>query len=302
MTSDTSHRPVSPLRARMIEDMTVRGFSEQTRSHYVRHVRAFTAFIGRSPDTATAEDLRLFQLHQTQIGMQPPSINSAVSALRFFFTVTLDRPDLARRLTVVPQPRRIPAVLSVGEVTLLLRSASAPKYKAAFATAYGAGLRVSEVVALKVGDVDSERMLLRVERGKGRKDRHAMLSPQLLELLRVWWREGRRRSQLLPGGWLFPGRNPVEPLSARQLCRAVRAAAQAAGIKKRVSPHTLRHSFATHLLEQDVDIRVIQTLLGHAKLDTTALYTRVANTTIRAVTSPLDRLAPLIEGRPRPEA
>ena len=194
-------------------------------------------------------------------------------------------------------------MLSVEEVTLLLRAASGPKYKAAFATAYGAGLRVSEVVVLKVGDVDSERMLLRVERGKGRKDRHAMLSPQLLELLRVWWREGRRRSLLLPGGWLFPGRNPVEPLSARQLCRAVHAAA---GIKKRVSPHTLRHtlrhSFATHLLEQDVDIRVIQTLLGHAKLDTTALYTRVANTTIRAVTSPLDRLAQLIDGRPRPEA
>ena len=299
MTSDTSPRPVSPLRARMIEDMTVRGFNEHTRRDYVRHVRAFAAFIGRSPDTATAEDLRLFQLHQTQIGMQPPSINGAVSALRFFFTVTLDRPDLARRLTVVPYPRRIPAVLSAEEVTLLLRAATAPKYKAAFATAYGAGLRVSEVVALKVGDIDSERMLLRVERGK---DRHAMLSPQLLELLRAWWREGRRRSLLLPGGWLFPGRNPVEPLSARQLCRAVRAAAQAAGIKKRVSPHTLRHSFATHLLEQDVDIRVIQTLLGHAKLDTTALYTRVANTTIRAVMSPLDRLVPLTEGRPRPEA
>jgi integrase/recombinase XerD len=314
MTSDPSQRPVSPLRARMIEDMTVRGFNEHTRRDYVRHVRSFAAFIGRSPDTATAEDLRLFQLHQTQIGMQPPSINSAVSALRFFFTVTLDRPDLSRRLTVVPQPRPIPAVLSVEEVRLLLRAATTPKYKAAFATAgacpragqrpdpWGAGLRVSEVVALKVGDIDSERMLLRVERGKGRRDRHAMLSPQLLKLLRAWWREGRRRSLLLPRGWLFPGRDPVEPLSARQLCRAVRATAQAAGIKKRVSPHTLRHSFATHLLEQDVDIRVIQTLLGHAKLDTTALYTRVANTTIRAVTSPLDRLAPLIDGRPRPDA
>jgi site-specific recombinase XerD len=301
MTSDASPRPISPLRARMIEDMSVRGFSEHTRRDYVRHVRAFAAFIGRSPDTATAEELRLFQLHQTHSGMQPTSINSAVSALRFFFTVTLDRPDLARRLTVVPQPRRIPTVLSVEEVTLLLQAASAPKYKAAFATAYGAGLRVSEVIALKVADIDSERMLLRVERGKGRKDRHAMLSPQLLELLRAWWREGRRRNLLLPGGWLFPGRNPVEPLSARQLCRVVRAVAQAAGINKRVSPHTLRHSFATHLLEQGVDIRVIQTLLGHAKLDTTALYTRVANTTIRAVTSPLDRLAPLIKGRPRRE-
>jgi len=181
MTSDTSPRPVSPLRSRMIEDMTVRGFKEDTRRDYVRHVRAFAVFIGRSPDRATAEDLRLFQLHQTRSGMQPPSINGAVSALRFFFTVTLDRPDLARRLTVVPYPRRIPAVLSVEEVTLLLRAAVAPKYKAAFATGgagpragrrpdpWGAGLRLSEVVALKVGDVDSECMLLRIERGKGRK-------------------------------------------------------------------------------------------------------------------------------------
>src|ERR1700720_2671514 len=299
MISYPSHRPANALRARMIEDMSVRGFSEKTRHDYIRNVRAFAAFIGRSPDTATAEDLRRFQLHQTQSGMQPPSVNSAVSALRFFFTVTLDQPDLARRLTVVRQPRRLPAVLSVEEVTLLLQAAPGPEYKAALATAYGAGLRVSEVVALKVNDIDSERMLLRVERGKGRKDRHAMLSPQLLELLRAWWREGRRRSLLLPGGWLFPGRNPVEPLSARQLSRAVRAAAQAAGIKKRVSPHTLRHSLATHLLEQDTDIRVIQTLLGHAKLDTTALYTRVANTTIRAVTSPLDRLGARCEAGPR---
>src|SRR5262245_35159465 len=159
MTSDTSPRPVSPLRARMIEDMTVRGFKEDTRRDYVRQVRAFAAFIGRSPDTATAEDLRLFQLHRTQSGIQPPSINSAVSALRFFFTVTLDRPDLARRLTVAPYPRRIPAVLNVEEVTLLLHAATAPKYKAAFATAgacpragqradpWGAGPRASEVVA-----------------------------------------------------------------------------------------------------------------------------------------------------------
>src|SRR5215831_3882786 len=224
MTSDTSLRPVSPLRARMIEDMTVRGFHEHTRRDYVRHVRSFAAFISRSPDTATAEDLRLFQLHQTRIGILPPSINSSVSALRFFFTVTLDRPDLSRRLTVVPQPRRIPAVLSVEEVTLLRRAASAPKYKAAFATAYGAGLRVSEVVALKVGDIDSERMLLRVERGKGRKDRHAMLSPQLLKLLRAWWREGRRRSpaaaERLAVSRPQPGRAAVGPPALpRRSCR-----------------------------------------------------------------------------------
>ena len=299
MTSPLSPRPVTALRARMIEDMMVRGFTEETRTDYVRRVRAFAAFIRRSPDTATAEDLRRFQLHQRQSGMQPPSINNSVSALRFFFTATLDRPDLARRLTVVREPLRLPTVLSVEEVTLLLQSAPGAKYKAALGTAYGAGLRVSEVVALKVGDIDSERMLLRVEQGKGRKDRHAMLSPQLLELLRDWWVEGRRRGVLLPRGWLFPGRNPIEPLSTRQINRAVHAAAEAAGIKKRVSMHTLRHSFATHLLEQDTDIRVIQVLLGHAKLETTALYTRVATTTIRSVTSPLDRLAPLPAGRPR---
>src|SRR5208283_2795260 len=222
MTSHPSDRPVSALRARMIADMSVRGFSEKTRNDYIRNVRAFAGFIGRSPDTATAEDLRRFQHHQAQTGVRPPSINSAVAALRFFFTVTLDRPDLARRLTIVREPRRLPAVLSVEEVTLLLQAAPGPKYKAAFATAgacpragrrpdpWGAGLRVSEVVALKVGDVDSERMLLRVEQGKGRKDRQAMLSPQLLELLRAWWREGRRLGVLLPRGWLFPGRNPVE--------------------------------------------------------------------------------------------
>jgi integrase/recombinase XerD len=300
MPSTSSQQPVSALRVRMIEQLIVRGFTHNTPNDYIRNVRAFAAFIGRSPDTATAEDLRRFQLHQTQSGMQPPGINSAVSALRFLFTVTLDRPDLARRLTVVRQPRRLPAVLSTEEVVLLLQAAPGPKYKAALATAYGAGLRVSEVVALKVGDIDSERMLLRVERGKGRKDRYAMLSLQLLELLRAWWREGRRLGVLLPRGWLFPGRNPIEPLSTRQLNRAVHAAAEAAGINKRVSPHTLRHSFATHLLEQDTDIRVIQVLLGHAKLDTTALYTRVANTTIGSVTSPLDRLAPLAEERARP--
>jgi site-specific recombinase XerD len=211
MSSHPSDRPVSALRARMIEDMSVRGFSEKTRNDYIRNVRSFAAFIGRSPDTATAEDLRRFQFHQAQSGVRPPSINSAVAALRFFFTVTLDRPDLARRLTIVREPRRLPAVLSVEEVTLLFAAAPGPKYKAAFATAYGAGLRVSEVVALKAGDVDSERMLLRVEQGKGRKDRHALLSPQLLELLRAWWREGRRLGVLLPR---LPG--------SRSACRRTR--------------------------------------------------------------------------------
>ena len=170
------------------------------------------------------------------------------------------------------------------------------KYKAALGTAYGAGLRVSEVAALKIDDIDSARMLIRVEQGKGRKDRNAMLSPQLLALLRLWWREGKRRNVMLAHGWLFPGRSCTEPVSTRQINRAVHEAAEVAGIHKRVTPHTLRHSFATHLLEQDVDIRVIQVLLGHSKLDTTALYARVATKTIRAVTGPLEKLQLLMEG------
>src|SRR6202035_2835869 len=296
MPVSTVERPVSALRQRMLEDMAMHGLRSDTQHDYVRVVRSFAAFLGRLPDTATAEDIRRFQVHQRESGVQPPTINCSVSALRFFFTVTLDRPDLSRRFVLVRHPRKLPAVLSVEEVGRLLEAAPGLKYKAALGTAYGAGLRVSEVAALKVGDIDSTRMLIRVEQGKGRKDRNAMLSPQLLELLRLWWREGKQRGVMLPHGWLFPGRSPLEPISARQINRAVHEAAEAAGIKKRVTPHTLRHSFATHLLEQDVDIRVIQVLLGHSKLDTTALYARVATKTIRSVTSPLEHLRLLMEG------
>jgi site-specific recombinase XerD len=287
---------ISPLRRRMIEDMTVRKFVEKTQKDYIRHVKGLTTFLGRSPDTATAEDLRRYQLHLTESGVRPPSINGAVSALRFFFAVTLDRPEVTKLLTFVAEPRKIPVVLSPEEVTRFLDAAPGPKYKAAFSAAYGAGLRVSEVVALKVSDVDSGRMLLRIEQGKGRKDRFAMLSPQLLELLRDWWRIAR------PQVWLFPGRDRINPLTTRQFNRAVHAAAHMAEIAKRVTPHTLRHSFATHLLEQNIDIRVIQVLLGHAKLETTSLYTRVATNTIRTVMSPLDRLTPLRAGRDAPPA
>ena len=278
-------KAISPLRQRMIEDMTARHFAEKVQTDYIRHVKNFAAFLGRSPDTATSEDLRLYQLHMTKTHVSPPSINAAILALRFFFRVTLERDDLVRRLMLVREPRRAPTVLSPEEVARLLAAAPGVKYKAALGVAYGAGLRVSEVVALKVSDIDNERMLLRVEQGKGQKDRFVMLSPQLLELLRDWWWVAR------PRAWLFPGLDPVNPMSTRQLCRAVRTAAQAAGIAMRVSPHTLRHSFATHLLEQNVDIRVIQVLLGHARLDTTALYTRVAVNTIRDVMSPLERLS-----------
>jgi integrase/recombinase XerD len=290
-----SEKPISPLRQRMIEDMLVRNFVEKTRNDYIRQVRTFTAFLGRSPDTATPEDLRRYQLHQRQSGVSPPSMNSTVAALRFFSTTTLDRPEMARHLTFVREPRKIPVVLSPEEVARLLEAAPGPKYKAALSAAYGAGLRVSEVVALKVSDVDSKRMLLRIEQGKGRKDRFAMLSPKLLELLRDWYRIAR------PAVWLFPGRDPMLPMTTRQFTRAVHAAANMAEIKKRVTPHTLRHSFATHLLEENTDVRLIQVLLGHVKLDTTQLYTHVATNVIRAVMSPLDRLTPLTSKSDPPE-
>src|ERR1700692_3451798 len=243
MPVSTIERPVSALRQRMLEDMAMRGLRSHTQDDYIRFVRSFAAFLRRPPDTATAEDIRRFQVHQAESGVQPPTINSSVSALRFFFTVTLDRPDLSRRLVLVRHPRKLPDVLSVEEVGQLLEAAPGLKNKAALGTAYGAGRRVSEVAALKVDDIDSTRMFIRVEQGKGRKDRNAMLSPQLLELLRLWWREGKRRSLLLPHGWLFPGRSHTDPISTRQLHRAVHEAAEAAGIRKRVSPHALRHSF-----------------------------------------------------------
>lgn len=301
MVHPSTDAPVSPLRQRMQQDMLMRGLGPHTRQDYVRHVRRFAGFLGRSPDTATPEDIRRFQLDQHENGVGPATINSAVSALRFLFLVTLQRRDLSRALVITRYHRKLPDVLSVEEAARLLEAAPGLKYKAALGVAYGAGLRVSEVAHLKVDDVDSKRMLLRVEQGKGRKDRNAMLSPQLLELLRLWWREGRRRGVMLPHGWLFPGRSRTDPISSRQLHRAVQEAAEVAGIRKRVSPHTLRHSFATHLLEQDVDIRVIQVLLGHSKLDTTALYTKVSTRTIHAVAGPLDRLIALMEGKTPPD-
>jgi site-specific recombinase XerD len=289
-----SEKPISPLRQRMIDDMTARRFKEKVQKDYVRHVKTFAAFLGRSPDTATSEDLRRFQLHMAKQQIGAPTINSAIAALRFFFIVTLERPDLVRPLRIVSEPRKAPVVLSQEEVARLLEAAPGLKYKAALSVAYGAGLRVSEVANLKVSDIDRERMTLRVEQGKGQRDRYVMLSPRLLELLREWWHAAR------PQVWLFPGQNPINPITPRQLNRAVTAAKDLAGISKRVSPHILRHSFATHLLEQGADIRVIQVLLGHAKLETTALYTRVAVSTIRDVESPLERLSLKLTKRPPP--
>ena len=285
-----TEKAISPLRQRLVEDMTIRRLGPKTQHDYVRHVKSFADFLGRSPDKATAEDVHRYQLRLASIGATVPTVNANASALRFFFKVTLKRSDLAEEVVSVREPRRLPIVLSPEEVGRLLTSATNIKHKAVLSLAYATGLRASEVVSLKLTDIDRERMVIRVEQGKGKKDRYVMLSPNLLELLREWWRAARKKGWMYPGQpWLFPsyrGRHT----SGRQLHRIVRLAAGRAGIIKRVGVHTLRHSFPTHLLEQKTDIRVIQVLLGHKKLDTTALYTRVAITTIGQVTSPLDFL------------
>ncbi len=290
MTAST--HTISPLRQRMIDDMRLRKLADKTQTHYLRAVRQFAAYLGRSPDTASTEDLRNYQLHLVDQGISPVSLNAAISGLKFFFDITLGRAELMARMQPVRVPRTLPVVLSPEEVSRLIAAAGNLKHQTTLSVAYGAGLRASEVVALKVGDVDSQRMTLRIEQGKGRKDRYAMLSPVLLERLRVWWKVARAQGTMLDGGWLFPELNPIESLSTRQLNRAIHAAAELAQIDKRVSMHTLRHSFATHLLEQKLDIRVIQVLLGHKKLETTALYTQVATDLLREVISPLERLQP----------
>jgi len=299
--NDTVHiTAISPLRQRLIDDMNMRRFSRATQGNYLRDVGRFATFLQRSPDTATADDMRRFQIEQRDAGVPTPTMNGIVSALRFFFTHTLDRPDLARKLVRVAYPRNLPVVLSRDEVARLLNATTSLKHQAAISVAYGAGLRVAEVAALKVSDIDSERMLLRVERGKGGRYRNAMLPADLLTLLREWWKFGHQQGMMHRDGWLFPGLNAMKPISTRQLHRVVVEAARAAEIAKRVGPHTLRHSFATHLLEDGVDIRVIQVLLGHAKLDNTAFYTQVATRTVRTVTSPLDKLGMFKTGEVAP--
>ena len=283
---------ISPLRQRMLDDMRMRKLEPKTQAGYIRAVRRLAAFLKRSPDTATAEDLRRFQLHLVDQGTSPITLNATITGLKFFFDVTLERGELMARMSPVRVPHKLPVVLSREEAARLIAAASNLKYQTALSIAYGTGLRVSEIIALKVGDIDSQRMTLRVEQGKGRKDRYAMLPPVLLQRLRAWWRLAHAQGKMLPGGWLFPGVNPLDPLTARQLNRAVHAAAEAARIDKSASMHTLRHSFATHLLEQKVDIRVIQVMLGHKKLETTSIYTHVATEILREVVSPLEYLQP----------
>ncbi len=281
-------KSITPLRQRMIEDMTMRKLSLRTQTTYIRAVKNFTRFIGRSPDAASAEDLRRYQLTLVEEGISSGSLNATITGLKFFFETTLERPEAMAKMSHVYQPRTLPLVLSLEEVTRLLQQAGGPKYQAALGVAYGAGLRASEVVHLAVSDIETE--VLRIEEGKGKRDRYAMLSPTLLEVLRIWWRYGRAQRQMLPGGWLFPGQNPVNPLTTRQFNRDFHWARKAAGIDKAVTPHSLRHAFATHLLERHVDIRVIQVLLGHKKLESTARYSQVAAKLLREVKGPLEYL------------
>jgi integrase/recombinase XerD len=281
---------ISPLRQRMIEDMNMRKLATKTQVGYIRAVKKLARFLGHSPDKATAEDLRKFQLHMANNGTSRVSINATITALRFFFETTVGDSSITDKLKSVSVERKLPVVLSRDEVKRLLNVTYSLKYKAAFSVAYGAGLRIQEVCNLKVSDIDGKRKTIRVEQGKGRKDRYAKLSPALHKLLQQWWKQGRAQGKLLKGGWLFPGQNPVNPLSTRQLSRVCKEAVAAAQIDKKASMHSLRHSYATHLLEQKVDIRIIQILLGHSKLDTTARYTQVATNILNEVTSPIDSL------------
>jgi len=275
----------------MLDDMRMRKLKPKTQSAYLRAVERLSRYLKRSPDTATAEDLRDFQLHLVDAEVTPTSINNLITGLKFFYGTTLGTPKVMALMSPLHEPERLPAVLSPEEVAELLACAPNLKAQTALSVAYGAGLRSSEVVRLKTTDIDSDRVLIRIEQGKGAKDRTGLLSPALLEQLRSWYRAARIKKQVRPGSWLFPGQGGKH-LSPRQLNRLFHQAADAAGITRRVSLHSLRHSFATHLLETGTDIRVIQTLLGHKKLETTARYSHVASKTLLKVEGPLDRLPP----------
>lgn len=273
---------MTPLRQRFLEDLRLRNLSPRTSACYVAHVAAFARHFGRSPDQLDQEHVRLYQLHLRDEKQASWSLfNQAVCALRFFYKVTLPRPWAVEHLPFAKRPRTLPAVLSRAEVQQLLACVARPGYRLLLTTLYAAGLRLSEGLHLQARDIDSARMVLQVRCGKGQKDRIVPLSPKLLEDLRAWWRLRR------PTTWLFPGRNN-QPLSASGVQRACQAAAILARLAKHATPHTLRHSYATHLLEAGLDVRTLQKLLGHSQLGTTALYTHVTEERLRGVISPWD--------------
>jgi site-specific recombinase XerD len=276
---------ITPLRQRMIEDMTIRRLKDRTQDFYQRAVAKYAQHFHISPAELDYEHVRQYQLHLVQSGFQAGYVNRTMSALRFFYRVTMGRHDTLEMIPLAKEPKKLRQVLTPEEVVRLIEAAPSRKYRCAFSIAYGAGLRSSEVVSLKVSDIDSARMVLRIEDGKGGKDRLAKLSPQMLKELRAWWKEAKPRI------FLFPSRfKACDHITARQYHRACRDAAIRARIDRSVHPHMLRHSFATHLLDQGVDIRVIQTMLGHQNLETTAIYARVSPKLIQSVEGPLDRL------------
>ena len=293
MTTDV----ITPLRQRMIEDMTARRLGPHSQRSHIYSCKRFAAFLKRCPDTATLEDIRRFQLYLAETGTSICNRNRVMTGLRFLFRVTLRRLDLAAEIYHLREPQKIPQVISPDEARRLLAVASSLKARVMLSLSYGCGLRAGEVVRLKVKHIDNAQKIIRIEQSKGRKDRNVMLSPETLDLLRQWWRERPSRGDAgtpPQERWLFPskksGQGASRPMTTRQLSRLFHEAADAAGIRKNVTLHALRHSFATHLLERGTDIRVIQALLGHAKLDATARYTRVATGMIASIESPLDLL------------
>jgi integrase/recombinase XerD len=289
----SSNTTVSPLRQRMIEDMTARKLGRQSQRSHINGCRRFALFLKRSPDTATADDVRRFQLHLVEPGLSVCNRNRIMTGVKFLFRVTLRRHDLAAEIYHLKEEERLPLTVSPNEAERLLTMAGSLRDQVMLSLGYGCGLRAGEIVRLKDGDIDSAQMIIRIVQSKGRKDRHVMLPPELLSSLRQWWkvRPTRFDAGVPPGErWLFPGRRPGQHLTTRQLSRLFHVSAAAAGITKRVSLHTLRHSFATELHEKGIDIRYIQALLGHSRLDTTSRYTRVATGRIATIDSPLKHL------------
>jgi site-specific recombinase XerD len=278
----------------MIEDMNARKLGPHSQRSHIYSCKRFAAFLKRSPETATREEIRRFQLYLAETGTSICNRNRIMTGVRFLFRVTLRRLDLAAEIYHIREPQKIPLVMSADETKRLLAVASSLKARILLSLGYGCGLRAGEVVRLKVKHIDSAQKIIRIEQSKGRKDRNVMLSAETLDLLRQWWKARPSRHDAgmpLQERWLFPGNRRGKPMTTRQLNRLFHEAADAAGIKKGVTPHALRHSFATHLLERGTDIRIIQALLGHDKLETTARYTRVATGMIAGIESPLDLLS-----------
>jgi integrase/recombinase XerD len=276
---------MTALRQRMLEDLRVRNYSKKTQATYVQHVARFAAHFKKSPDQLTMEDIRKYLVHLVEEKRVSWTwFNQMVCALRFFYGVTLGRGEIVPDIPFPRTSKKLPTVLSADEIVRLLRAVRNQKHRAVLTTIYATGLRISEALALKVSDIDSERMVINVRQGKGRKDRTVMLSPQLLEMLRNYARQSRPRE------WLFPGRSLDHALNATAVQRTCAQARIRAGLSKHASVHTLRHSFATHLLEAGTDLRVIQTLLGHRSVNTTAIYTHVSTQRLHNTPSPLDRL------------